>query len=532
MNTIVNYLIEANLGLVFFFIIYKLVLQNENQFTFKRTFLLGSIIASLLFPLFTIQTLVPIIPTLSNTTAVQWLPEVIVYANGTTPVDATNQTQYWRWLSTIYLAIACVALIFFFIRVVSIIRLFANSQHYSWKHYTIVESQRVTGVFSFFKYIFLSPKDELSADEKNEILRHEEVHIERMHSMDILLIQILGIVFWFNPIIQSYKKSLVQVHEFEADARSVAGHDVDMYCSLLAKVALQNNGYVLANHFTNSFTLKRIEMIKTVRSKIKIWKVLAAAFTLPLFFLVVACQDQIADIQEIGKNSSMALEYPKEVQTELDKMKIETPTSEFIVVEMNENGRQILEKLESERTPENDILKMSVISAVGHENKFVIIAQGKDADMLIKITKSEDEVFSIVEETAEPNGGMPEFYKLVATNIKYPVQARAKGIEGRVFVEFVVNLDGSLSDIKVIKGIGDGCDEEAMRVVALSPPWIQAKQKGQIVKQRVVLPVIFKLADPKQKIGYTSFNLEDKGESAPTNKSELNEIVVVGYSKN
>jgi protein TonB len=82
---------------------------------------------------------------------------------------------------------------------------------------------------------------------------------------------------------------------------------------------------------------------------------------------------------------------------------------------------------------------------------------------------------------------MPEFYKLVATNIKYPVQARAKGIEGRVFVEFVVNLDGSLSDIKVIKGIGDGCDEEAMRVVALSPPWIQAKQKGQIVKQRVVL---------------------------------------------
>jgi hypothetical protein len=124
---------------------------------------------------------------------------------------------------------------------------------------------------------------------------------------------------------------------------------------------------------------------------------LLLALTLPLFFFVVACQDQIADIQEIGKNSSMALEYPKEVQTELDKMKIETPTSEFIVVEMNENGRQILEKLESERTPENDILKMSVISAVGHENKFVIIAQGKDADMLINITKSEDEVFTIVE---------------------------------------------------------------------------------------------------------------------------------------
>jgi TonB family protein len=281
----------------------------------------------------------------------------------------------------------------------------------------------------------------------------------------------------------------------------------------LAKVALQNNGYVLANHFTNSFTLKRIEMIKTVRSKIKIWKVLAAAFTLPLFFLVVACQDQIADIQEIGKNSSMALEYPKEVQTELDKMKIETPTSEFIVVEMNENGRQILEKLESERTPENDIMKMSVISAVGHENKFVIIAQGKDADMLINITKSEDEVFTIVEQSAEPVGGITQYFAFLAENLKYPKEAVDNKIQGRVFTEFVVNIDGTLSDIKILKGIGNGCDEEALRVLKLDYKWTPGQQRGKPVKQKMIMPVAFALDNEASPTASSITPVNDKGMS-------------------
>jgi hypothetical protein len=256
-------------------------------------------------------------------------------------------------------------------------------------------------------------------------------------------------------------------------------------------------------------------MIKTVRSKIKIWKVFALALTLPLFFFVVACQDQVADIQEIGKNSSMALEYPKEVQTELDKMKIETPTSEFIVVEMNENGRQILEKLESERTPENDILKMSVISAVGHENKFVIIAQGKDADMLINITKSEDEVFTIVEQSAEPVGGITQVLQIFSENIKYPKQARDnKNSRSRVFVQNLwLTLDGTLSDIKVIKGIGDGCDEEALRVLKLDYKWTPGQQRGKPVKQKMIMPVAFALDNEASPTASSITPVNDKGMS-------------------
>lgn len=104
-----------------------------------------------------------------------------------------------------------------------------------------------------------------------------------------------------------------------------------------------------------------------------------------------------------------------------------------------------------------------------------------------------DEIFIVVEENAEPKNGMVEFYKLTTSNIRYPAQARRLGIEGRVFVQFVVAKDGSLQNIEVIKGIGSGCDEEAIRVLGISPNWKPAKQRGKPVKQRIVLPIFFKM---------------------------------------
>jgi periplasmic protein TonB len=104
-----------------------------------------------------------------------------------------------------------------------------------------------------------------------------------------------------------------------------------------------------------------------------------------------------------------------------------------------------------------------------------------------------DEIFLVVEETATPKGGMQAFYEYVGKKLKYPAQARRMGIEGRVFVEFVINRDGSIVDVKAIKGIGAGCDEEAVRVVQSMPAWSPGKQRGKPVRQRMVLPITFKL---------------------------------------
>lgn len=104
-----------------------------------------------------------------------------------------------------------------------------------------------------------------------------------------------------------------------------------------------------------------------------------------------------------------------------------------------------------------------------------------------------DEIFTIVEEPALPKGGYPAFYKYVNDKIKYPSQARRMGVEGKVFVEFVIGRDGSVSEVRAVKGIGAGCDEEAVRVIQAAPSWTPGKQRGKSVKQRMVLPITFKL---------------------------------------
>jgi protein TonB len=104
-----------------------------------------------------------------------------------------------------------------------------------------------------------------------------------------------------------------------------------------------------------------------------------------------------------------------------------------------------------------------------------------------------DEVFNFVEKQPEPVGGLKAFYKYVSENLKYPAQARRAGIEGRVILRFIVDKDGTLTDVRCMKGIGAGCDEEAMNVVKNAPIWNPGKQRGKAVRVQMTLPIIFKL---------------------------------------
>lgn len=104
---------------------------------------------------------------------------------------------------------------------------------------------------------------------------------------------------------------------------------------------------------------------------------------------------------------------------------------------------------------------------------------------------AQSEVFTYVELMPEATFDMAEF---IGSNIHYPDSARKKGTEGRVIVKFIVNEDGKVSDVRVMKGIGDGCDEEALRVVTMMPPWKPGKQNGKKVKVYFTIPIMFKLA--------------------------------------
>jgi len=103
-----------------------------------------------------------------------------------------------------------------------------------------------------------------------------------------------------------------------------------------------------------------------------------------------------------------------------------------------------------------------------------------------------DCITSFPEKKAEPIGGYEAFYTFVRKNLKYPQRARKTDMQGTVFVEFIVNRDGTPTDFKIIKGIGSGCDEEAMRVIGLTK-WNPGKQRGKPVRAKMVLPIIYQL---------------------------------------
>ncbi len=120
--------------------------------------------------------------------------------------------------------------------------------------------------------------------------------------------------------------------------------------------------------------------------------------------------------------------------------------------------------------------------------KEVVIAEAPPVE------EKADQIFDVVETMPTPPGGMEGWNKYLSNNLKYPTQARRMGIEGTVYVVFVVNTDGSIQDVEILRGIGGGCDEEAMRVVAAAPKWEPGKQRGKPVRVKMRLPIRFKLS--------------------------------------
>ncbi|SHJ93157.1 protein TonB [Reichenbachiella agariperforans] len=111
-----------------------------------------------------------------------------------------------------------------------------------------------------------------------------------------------------------------------------------------------------------------------------------------------------------------------------------------------------------------------------------------------ELEEEEPDVYiGVVEQMPEPVGGMASFYSHIGREMKYPNRARRDGVEGRVFVQFVVDRDGSIAEIEVIKGISTDCDEEAARVLATVPRWNPGKQRGKPVRVRMIVPIVFRL---------------------------------------
>ena len=171
---------------------------------------------------------------------------------------------------------------------------------------------------------------------------------------------------------------------------------------------------------------------------------------------------------------------------------------EMVVVGMapNENGTTTIKAQMKDKNGEKSYLEGKMAST---KKDGMTVNQ---VDWQKKASNSEPQekvIFQVVEEMPQFPGGMGEAMKFLAKNIKYPISAQQAKIEGRVIVQFVVEKDGSVSDVKVMRGVNSELDAEAIRVVSMMPKWIPGKQRGKAVAVKYTMPIMFRLQTPEPK---------------------------------
>ncbi|MFM7488449.1 MAG: TonB family protein, partial [Cytophagales bacterium] len=400
------------------------------------------------------------------------MPELVV---GTAPENL--KTDWWGGVWIGYATIGLVTLAFFVFQILRMVIFIRKCEKYKWQRCWVTESKEHKPTFSFFHFIFLGQAHQLSPDDKREILQHESIHVKRLHSVDIVLISLIKIIWWFHPVTYFIHQELTRLHEFEADAESVKNKDVSAYSGLLAKMALQDAGFSLGSRFTNSLIIKRINMMKTSKQNLKSWRIAAMACLALSLITFIGCQDQFTSKENKIDESHL----PEDVATQLRRLRLISPASNFIALKFN-NGREMdqYQRLHPKA--------YYAYGKVGKINYSIIEPDG----VFESIPKNENEVFSVVDEVAVPVLGIKGFYEQLSYALQYPENARKNGVEGKVYIEFVVQTNGTVTDAKVIRGIDDEIDTEALRAFyQLGISWYPGIHQGQIVKMKMVLPIVF-----------------------------------------
>jgi len=439
MNTWLNYMIKANLCLCMVLGLYLLLLRRQTSFRIQRLVLLAGSMAAVVLPMIHAG---PGRADLAVTSYLPttWLPEVVITAAENAGSTPALQHLWGSPLFLLYAGGCGLLLVVFLMRLTRLLALLLKISPVTYERdgFRIIELPAPFTTFSFFGFVLLGGTENLSSRDKEMMLQHELWHSKSHHSLDIVWINLMQIFFWINPAIALYRKTFVQLHEFEADARAAQGHDVNEYCSLLAKVALESADFKLANHFSNSLIIKRINMIRIHKKRIAPWRMaLLAAGMTGVFYLIVSSE------QVMGQQR----------------------TDEFKALP----------------------LKLSQVNGSSQEFKAVPMEPGQLNDA------SQETVYEQVDEIAQyADGGLPGLASFIGKTLRYPEKARKDGVQGAVFVSFVVEKDGSVSDVTASKGVNSELDAESIRVVKLTR-WIPAKNDGKVVRSKFTLPIKFKL---------------------------------------
>lgn len=475
----ISYIVEFAILHLLFFGIYKVMLAKETQLGFLRFFLIGSTLLSLTLPLIEIPTKASI-PTINMDTYI--LPMVYV-----------GEQEKGLDLPWYFIALGIVSIIFtlkFILTLVQIYGWYRQSETDSLEEISIRNVSGLQNSFTFLKWIFIDPKN---FDNPADIIRHEQGHATKLHTLDLLFFHILTIFFWWLPSIWLTIKELKEVHEFEADDYALSINN-KTYTKTLVQCTLKAHGMDLASSFDDAPIFNRLNFMKKMKKKISIWKVASIAALVAISGAMFACEEELeTGIVEILEESNQQTEYSDDVKAALDRLERENPSAKYAVIETKFENEESIKKL-NQYDP--DHIEQIFVFKEGEEKSVVMIVNESSEIFSKSIEIQEqrtDELFTVVEEPAQFPGGFDEFGKYLSENMQYPKQAQRLGVEGKVIVQFVVEKDGSITNLEVLRGIGAGCDAEAIRIMQESPKWKPGTQQGKKIRHKLIQKISFKL---------------------------------------
>lgn len=595
-----DFLITSSVSLLVFLGFYHLVLEREKMHRFNRFYLLVSIIVSLIIPFLTFE-IIKIVPVVEEINPIpvimpsfEAIPETVDY----TPVILWN----------LYGLVTAVLLFRFAKNIWKLVSKSKSNPTVQYKTATLVLIDEKTLPHTFLNSIFINFDDYNHRNIEDELYTHELVHVSQKHTLDILGIELLKVVFWFNPIFILYKKAIQLNHEFLADEKVVDSYnDVSFYQNLLLKKSNGNQAVYLASNLNYLVTKKRLIMMTKSTSKslglLKKLSIIPVVMGLVYFFCleIIAQEKPLSSSHDLENGSltdkdkirdsyysgvwvkisdertnrktttlyeDLSLEDRRKyldfipdimIQKEIPQPLFEKMKTKDMAVWINgklSNKTEISKykrtdfsyytysfvhkNARSKRFPQenqytlytkkyfDENLKNSHVHfkgdtiRIGYANYRTAMKNEMaqhlkpDADTLVWYTEGKEgynlyindskekstksitkptEVAAVGKEAdlQEPSfpGGISEFYKFVANNFRIPKNLKNKD---KLIVSFIIEEDGSLTNIDVKKDLGLGTKEEAIRVLKISPKWIPAKVEGKTTRYQYVLPI---QVDPK-----------------------------------
>jgi TonB family protein len=451
MNAMLLYLFKSTICLSMLYAIYWFFLRRDTFFHLNRFYLMAMVLFSILVPLLPLHW----VPTGPSAAFVILLDPVLI-----TPEKVQHAlSAHLQWIeiaAVVYLTGAFIFLLRFGLQLFQLYRITRRFGIRKDKGLRVVFVDRGYSPFSFFNLVFIN-EEIIPSGSLETILDHERVHIRQVHSADMILVELAAILQWFNPIIWLAGREMKSIHEYLADEGVLqTGISRSQYQQMILDETMGIQLNNLANNFNVSLLKKRISMMTKSKSgtwaKSKLFIALPALAAL-LFLLPASSVSSSSDSGNPDKTQSVPLF-------------VKSPAAVPITAGMEPQDKE-KQKTEAKYVP-------------GQPDK--------------------NGVYPVVEQQPQYTGGDEARIKFLQSNIKYPEDALKAGIQGTVFVTFVIQSDGALTNVKILRGIGGGCDEEAYRVVKMMPNWIPGMDKGRKVAVQFNLPIKFRLdADKKEK---------------------------------